>query len=261
MSLRSKVIRLAFSKPELRSQLLPLLKKRGGELTVTGNSRTSSGPRREGPREKTSAFDGFEFFDVGEEDPSPPTTRAISEIERKMGSPSQVLDARPLIKPAGLGLLAEPSVRYWNRKAWLVFTKTSNKSGALKAGIKVQQNLTGKKALSSSDPYLHQLPLYAVSQDGEWVEIEPLPEKIKERKGPTLNEQKALIVRQGEDFFGNGSIRITGKEGAYKLTITPKRPEHKKLFRDSTVSGATFEDLSKRLSEAVRKVETHLATR
>ena len=202
---------------------------------------------------------GFEGFDTERPGVVSPVEEAIREIRGKVGGLDEALSSHRLLKSPGISLLADPVIRYWDRRAWLVISKAPNVSGARAVGVKVQKNLKGKKTLSAADPYLHQLPLYVVAQDGKWVKIDPIPEKVKVKTGPDLNDQKRAVISKGEDYFGPGSIRITGGGSrGYTLAVTPKKPEHKKLFRMQTVKGSSLDDLSSRLDEAIGKIDQFL---
>jgi len=182
----------------------------------------------------------------------------LREVEGLMGGYPSALDGTKLVKPAGLKFLGDqPVIYHWQNKGWAIRSATSTEEAARKIGEKVQKELVGKKLLTYSDPYLHQLPLYVIYRAG-WVEIGGAVPKVKVKTGPSITEQKDAIINQGERFFGQNSIKILGTEGKYRLSITPKLREHK-IFRPSVIETKTLAELGEELQVAIDRVTAHLA--
>jgi hypothetical protein len=203
--------------------------------------------------------EGFDFFDVPESQPSPELQLRM-EVEKKIGEMGSLVSAQPLLKPAGISLLKQPGVTYYRHKrAWMIEVDADTEQEAKRKGQRVQQNLVGKRSLSSSDPYLHQLPLYVIFNTG-WVVLEGIPERVKEH-GTSLPDLKRDILRRGKGFFGASGVSLGGREGAYTLTLRPALKEHRGKFGPGSFRAETLEELSQKLDQAIEQVEKILASR
>ena len=241
-TLRSKVIRLAHTNPELRPHLLPLLTKTAGPFNL--------------PK-------GFEGFDVGDIEVSN-HTKYLREVETRAGGMSQVFDATRFVKPPAVALIKSDdggrAIRYWSRKAWAITVDADSDGEARKLGEKVQKNLTSKKSMTASDPYLHQLTLYVIHNKG-WVLLDGIPETVKVKTGPNLSDLKRSLVYKAEEYFGSNGATLGGKEGRYTLVLKPALAKHRGLFGESAVVAPTIPELETKLDAAIQKVESLLASR
>lgn len=234
-SLRSKLIRLAHQRPDLRPHLLPLLAKRA-----------------------LDDFDGFDGFGNEDIPAVNDAYEAVLSITKALGGGlNQTVPLSTYVKPSGTSGL-ENHASLWRNKGWAIFTKAKNKAEAFRIGSRVQANLVAPSNLTSSDPYVHTLPLFVIYEGGEWVKLDPLEKKKKEPKGPSVSELKAEIVQKVEDLFGPKSARIVGSEGRYKIQISPTEPKAKKLFSPTSASAETLEALTAKVDAAIAKAKEHL---
>ena len=214
---------------------------------------------RQGSHGLPDDLEGFDFFDTLQDHPVDPDQQILDQVGQHLRGHAETLSASTFLAPAGQHLLASPRLTYWNRQAWSVQVKATDKATAQRQGLSLQRNLLAKKGLHSSVPYLHELPLFVRFQDG-WVKLEGLAPKEKAApSGPSLNDQKHQISQQGELVFGAGSIRITGGDGAYRLTITPKLKIHQGVFRETSVAAPTLAELGQKLAQAIQKIQALLA--
>jgi hypothetical protein len=211
-------------------------------------------------RKRGSLPPGFDFMEVNNPSPRNPDNEVRKQLEQLHRSHSETLLAKTYLGPAGLKLLADPGLQYWTRKAWSVRVNASDQATAKRMGQVILKSLRPKSHLTAADPYLYGLPLFVRFTEG-WVEVEGLAPKEKVRTTPTVSDQKAKIQRLGEEFFGAGSIRLLGKDGAYTMHITPKLREHKGLFKDLSARGQTLDELSLKLSRAIDRAKQFLANR
>lgn len=245
MSLHQELVRVAQEVPSMRRYIVPLLRQVQGGAPLP---------------------DGFDGFDGFEDSSQParavdPDTEIRHQVEKQLHGYQEPKAAATFLAPAALKYLASPILEYWNRQAWSVRVKASDKASAQRLGLSIQKNLLTKNHLHSSDPYLYQLPLFVRFQGG-WVKLDGLVPK--EKAPPTVparNHLKDQIKQKGEQVFGAGSIGITGKEGAYRLIIKPKLAVHRGVFRETTVGSATLEDLSLKLDQAIQRIQAFLASR
>lgn len=94
-----------------------------------------------------------------------------AQVSQHVGENPEMLDARGLIKPAGLAKLSYQAVFYFRKKkAWMVLADVVTKREAERLGKQVQKNLISKRHLGASEPYLYHIPLF-VAFSGGHVEL------------------------------------------------------------------------------------------
>ena len=161
-----------------------------------------------------------------------------------------MLDASRYLKSSILSSLSPAAVFYYQRhQAWEL--KVVDRETADKIANRAHKDLLPKTRLTASDQYLHHRKLY-VSYPGGSIEREGVPEKQRSTEKSDLKRQ---VLRKGEDTFGPRGIRLSGSEGAYKLTLLPVRKEFRGRFPTAQVSAATLEELDRLLDVAIAKVE------
>lgn len=202
-------------------------------------------------------FGGFKDTRPYKADPDTEVRHKLESLNHGM---PEMRPAHTFLSSVGVRHLVEPSLLYWNRRAWSVQVDAPNKAAAERLGRTIQKNLLPKKSLTSADPYLYELPLF-VRFDGGFVEVPGIAPTA--RKTPGLGDgtadQKHRVKLTGEAFFGAGSISIAGTDGAYTLRVIPKLKVHQGLFKHTEVGGATIAELSEKLNGAISKVEAFLA--
>lgn len=167
-------------------------------------------------------------------------------IERALGEMGGLLDATRLLKPAGLKLIGEPRIRFFQRaRAWSVDLHSVSDAPKLFA------SLVSKRALTASDPYLHDMPLYVPTKDG-FVVVTPTPAAKKVRTAPSKSDEKDALVRHVEAFFGLNSARVLGHDGDYKLALKPLG-RFRGVFGSASFSAPTLSELSVKMDAAIAK--------
>lgn len=173
--LRSKVIKLAHQKPELRQHLLPILSDNFNQSQIKLGTTHPELRTHIRPLLRVS-FDQSDIpdFNTNEDEYTPdPSYVAKLGISKILGGGLD--EARLLssyVKPAGSHGI-DPRISYWKNKGWAVVTQAPSKSEAIRLGRQVQNNLVAPSKLHYSDPYVHTLPLFVIYDGGEWVRIEP----------------------------------------------------------------------------------------
>ena len=116
--------------------------------------------------------DGLEGFD-DEPNQRSPDQQSRYEIELLLRGYADSLNAARFLQPAGLQLLADPTLSFWYRQAWSVQVKAKDETTAKRQGLALQRKLLPPSDLDSSTPEVHHLPLYVRFQ-GRWVKLPAL---------------------------------------------------------------------------------------
>jgi hypothetical protein len=151
--------------------------------------------------------EGMEGFDDIPARKLTPSEEVRVEIERKVGTYPNALAASSYIKPAGLRGIEDKIYEFPRKQAWMIVTEAKDKSEARRLGLNVQKNLVGKKALNSSQPYLHQDKLYVVFLDG-YVELEGLPKEAPPNRDKS--NLKYDMLRKAKPVFGARGVSLSG---------------------------------------------------
>lgn len=167
-------------------------------------------------------------------------------IEKALGEMGSLLDATRLLKPAGLKLIGEPRIVFFQRaRAWSVDLRSVSDAPKLFA------SLVSKRALTASDPYLHDMPLYVPTKDG-FVVVTPAEKASKAPKAPNKNDEKDALIRHVEAFFGLNSARIIGRDGDYNLALKPVG-RFRGVFGATSFSAPTLSELGVKMDAAIAK--------
>lgn len=204
---------------------------------------------------RNSNLSGFDFFDV-EEAPASRAIIARDNITRELRARDpQLLSAETYIKPSGMAGVSS-LVHFWSGRGWAVQSSARNATEAERIGKRVQSNLVAARNLRAADPYVHTLPLFVI-YGSSYLMLEPAEKKKAEAKSVSVTDQKTHIVRKGESVFGAGSVKITGKQGAYVLGIEPTKKNLKKMFASSSVRAADLASLETKLDSAIALVQSY----
>ena len=125
---------------------------------------------------KTATKDFFdEFgFDIDDEEPElDPEIQTLRDFEKKVGGMAQLIAPKRVLRDVRAAAIIGNKIHYIApHKAWFVYADIPQR-GALKLGKRLYRGLIGRRNLPSSNPALHQVPLWIGTSDGSLTPVGP----------------------------------------------------------------------------------------
>ncbi|MFI5300485.1 MAG: hypothetical protein ACHREM_20555 [Polyangiales bacterium] len=154
--------------------------------------------------------------------------KAIIALEREYGGLPETLSAERLFTPdflvhlASTGVGRGAAVYFWRGKGWAITAFASGRGTATKLAQQAAKKLKGKRSLTSSDPYLHDLPGFVMySHEGEWALVAVSQATPKAPVGPSVTDARYALTHHAKQVFGASGVHLSGGAGAYHLEIRP----------------------------------------
>lgn len=218
-------------------------------------------------RQKIASVTGLDLFTLalaerrlGLPIPNPTEHDARLDLERHVGGMSSLLAASRLVKSPALAAVEGGGIHFWWPKAWAVTVDAADDASAAKIGAKIRKGLVAKKSLSASDPYLHDLPLYAIHRGG-WVLVEKDATAKAPAKATSVSDEKRALQDKAQAYFGANGATLRGAEGRYTLQIKPALAKHRGVFSEGSISASTLPALEEKLDAAIAKLDAFIASR